>query len=131
MANKKNGNGSYAGIPRQIIRSESYARLSLSARALLVELCFQYRGSNNGDLTLAYSVLKQHGWNSRNTIERARDELLRERFIVVTRQGRFKKPGGCCSLYALTWQSIDASERKTNPLDMKPTTLPLRLIKDF
>lgn len=101
----------FAGIPREIIESEDYRSLSASAVKLLVELAYQYRGHNNGDLTTAWTVLKDRGWKSRTTIEKARDELLRADLIVCTREGRFLNPGGVCALYALRWCPINDSSK--------------------
>jgi len=94
-----------------------------------MELCYQYRGNNNGDLTVAHAVLKPKGWNSRPTIEKARDQLLEFGFIVTTRQGRFTNPGGICSLFALTW--IPVHDIPGKGLEVEPTSKPLRCAHEF
>jgi hypothetical protein len=86
-------------------------------------LASQYRGNNNGDLTIAYSLLKDRGFKSKGTIERSRDELLNANLIIKTREGRFTNPGGVCALFALTWQAIDECDGK---LEVKSTTTPPR-----
>lgn len=128
MAKAKSSN-SFAGIPRRIMESDSFKGLSFSARALLLELCFQYRGHNNGDLVVAHHVLKKRGWRSRTTIEKARDELLKAEFIVITRIGKRENPGGCCSLFAITWLAIDEIPGKN--LIVSPTSRPLRGAHEF
>ena len=109
--------------------SDSFKALSFSARALLLELCFQYRGHNNGDLVVAHYVLKERGWKSRTTIEKARDELLKAGFIVTTRYGQRINPGGCCSLFAITWLAVDEIPGKN--LVVSPTIRPLRGAHEF
>ncbi|TQE98162.1 MAG: hypothetical protein FKY71_15255 [Spiribacter salinus] len=81
----------------------NFHRLSNIAKALLLELMGQWRGRNNGDLTAAWSVLKERGWHSRHTVQRAEAELLETGWIVKTRQGGRNR----CNLYALTFLDID------------------------
>ncbi|MDA0273293.1 MAG: hypothetical protein O3C68_08580 [Proteobacteria bacterium] len=125
---KPSSKTSFAGIPRDVIRHSDYQSLSGNAVKLLLDLSFQYRGSNNGDLTTAYSVLKERGWKSRATIDRAKKELLDARLIIETRAGRFMNPGGRCSLYALTWLPVHDCPNKH--LEHRPTTTPLRRFVD-
>jgi hypothetical protein len=114
---------SFAGIPRSVMDSPDYKSLSGNAVKLLLELASQYRGYNNGDLTVANSILKNRGFNSKATITSKKGELLRAGMITETRKGRFINPGGACALYALTWQSIDECGGK---LEVKPTNKPHR-----
>lgn len=109
--------------------SDSFKVLSFSARALLLELAYQYRGTNNGDLMVAHSVLKGRGWRSRITVEKARDELLAAGFIVITRQGQFMNPGGFCSLFAIAWLPVNDIPGKK--LTVGPTSKPLRGAHEF
>ena len=115
--------GGYSGILRVVMDHPDYQNLSGNAVKLLNELARQYRGKNNGDLTMAFSLLKDRGFKSKGTIERSRDELLDANLIIKTREGRFTNPGGMCALYALTWQSIDECGGK---LEVNPTTTPPR-----
>lgn len=109
---RKDSNKSYVGIPLWVAELDEFINLSFSAKSLLFELAYQYRGYNNGDLTVAYNVLKKRAWKSRTTIERARDELIEADLIVCTRVGQFLNPGGLCSLYALRWRPINENPRK-------------------
>lgn len=68
--------------------------------------------------------MQKHGFNSRDTLQRAKQQLLDANLIVETRPGRFTNPGGICPLYALTWLPVD--ECKGKDLIVKPTTKPLR-----
>jgi len=118
---------SFAGIPRKVILHPDYHMLSGNAVKLLVDLAYQYRSKNNGDLTTAFSVLSKRGWNSRQTIDRAKRQLLDNGFIIEARSGRFINPGGRCALYALTWLPIDECQGRS--LEVKSTTTPLRTFK--
>lgn len=130
MANHQNSKrrtdapGGFAGIPRIVLKHPDYQRLSGGAVKLLLELASQFKGKNNGDLTTAFSVLKNRGFNSTDTIKRAKNELMEAYMIIETREGRFTNPGGICALYALTWQAID--ECKGKGLNVSPTTTPPR-----
>jgi hypothetical protein len=121
---RKDAPGGFAGIPRVVMKHPDYVALSPSAKALLFELAYQYKGKNNGDLTVAISVLQERGFRSRTTVTKATGELLAARLIVQTRQGRFTNPGGVCALYAVTWVPVDECEGKG--LEITPTTTPLR-----
>lgn len=108
---------SFSGIPRWVMETGDYKRLSGNAVKLLVELGYQNRGNNNGDLTIAWHVLKDRGWNSRTTIENARDELLEADLILRTREGRFLNPGGVCALYAIRWLPLcDSTKFSTDDI---------------
>jgi len=115
--------GGFAGIPRVVVESSDFKALSYSAKALLMLLAYQYRGKNNGDLTVAHSYLKQWGFGSRVTITKAVTKLIAARMIIRTREGRFQNPSSMCALYALTWQSIDECGGK---IEVSATTLPPR-----
>jgi hypothetical protein len=121
--NKHAIKGGFSGIPRIVMDHRDYINLSGNAVKLLNELARQYRGSNNGDLTTAYSLLRQRGFKSKGTIERNRKELIEARLIIKTREGRFTNPHGVCALYALSWQSIDECNNK---LELAATITPPR-----
>ena len=115
--------GGFAGIPRIVMDHPDYKGLQGNSVKLLMEFSRQYRGNNNGDLTVAYSTLKNHGFNSKNTIKRALKELIDAKLIVQTRTGRFTNPGGVCALFAVTWHNIDECGGK---LEIKTTTTSYR-----
>ena len=103
---------SFAGIPRVVMDTEDLKSLGPSSVRLLLELAYQFKGKNNGDLTVALGVLKTKGWKTRATIDKAVKELLAKNLIICTRTGRFTNPGGVCSLYAIVWQPIDECRGK-------------------
>jgi hypothetical protein len=78
-------------------------RLSLSAQALLIALLAQYTGKNNGALKITAKVLGGR-WVSNDVRKRARDELVREGFVVQLFQGH--RPNRA-SLYAVTCFELD------------------------
>ena len=128
MGTRHKGKQSFAGIPREVMRHPDFLGLNGSATKLLLELAFQFRGFNNGDLTTAFGVLKDRGWNSRATIDRAKKDLLATDLIRETRSGRFENPGGRCALYALTWLPIN--ECPGRQLETQPSIVPPRSFKD-
>lgn len=113
---------SYAGIPRIVMDSPDYINLSGNAVKLLLELSRQYKGKNNGDLTMADSILKHRGLG-KNVVARCKAELLAANLIIQTRTGRFLNPGGVPALFALTWRPIDDCGGK---LEVSSTTTPPR-----
>ena len=113
---------SFAGIPRVVMECPDYTNLSGSAIRLLVELACAYKGGNNGDLSPAWTLMKERGFRSKATLTRAIKELVAAEMIILTRQGQFIK--NRAGLYALTWASIDECAGKQ--LDESPTRTPPR-----
>lgn len=116
--------GGFGGLPKIVWMHLDYRNLSGNAVKLLMDFACQYNGHNNGDLTNAFSILKQRGWRSKTTVQKATQELLDAGMIVQTREGMFINPGGRCALYGLTWKAIDDCTGKN--ITMKPTTTPPR-----
>jgi hypothetical protein len=109
------------------MQSDDYRNLSGNAVKLLMALCYQYRGYNNGNLNVAWSVMRERfGFRSQDTLYRAKKELIEARMISQTRTPRFLNPGGQCALYALTWKNIDDCPGRR--LEMNSTT---RALRDF
>jgi len=103
-------------------RPSAASVLSHKAAHLLDNLFAQYDGKNNGDLSAAPKIMRLYGWTSQGSIHSALIELLAFGFIEQTRQGGRNK----CSLYAVTWLSIDECGGK---LDVSPTKVPSNLWK--
>jgi hypothetical protein len=110
-------------------QSEQYAKLSPRAVKLLVDLFAQYRGSNNGDLTTAWSVMQKRGWRSKHLLALARVELEGRGWILRTRQGGIN----AATLYALTFEGIndcrDTHGRSKLDAGVRPDSMPLHLWK--
>ena len=113
---------SFAGIPRVVMECPDYTNLSGSAIRLLVELACAYKGGNNGDLSPAWTLMKERGFRSKATLTRVIKELVAAEMIMLTRQGQFIR--NKAGLYALTWASIDECAGKQ--LDESPTRTPPR-----
>lgn len=122
--NPKNKSGRFVAIPHAVMDSASFTQLGGSAVKLLLDIAYQYNGSNNGDFTVAYGYLKKRGWRSKGTISKAVKELTNADLVLKTRQGKFQNPNACCDLYAITWQAIDECNGKS--LEVSPTATPPR-----
>ncbi|GJM17486.1 MAG: hypothetical protein DHS20C13_28130 [Thermodesulfobacteriota bacterium] len=129
MSGRKNKNwlsperresGGFAALPHCLLESKVYIDLSAHAVKLLNDLLAQFKGFNNGDLCLAWSIMEKRGWKSRDTLNKARKELLDVELILVSRHGDRKRP----HLYALTFFAIDECNGK---LDINATQRPLSL----
>lgn len=94
-------------IPSGVLDSAAYADLSYSARAVLIEILYFYRGNNNGSIFLASSILNKRGIK-KNTFTKALKELIAHGFIYQTRRGG--SVSGVCSLFAITWKRINKAE---------------------
>lgn len=126
--NKKNQRGSaserFAGIPHRVLETDSYVGLPNRAKALLLDITYQYNGRNNGDLTAAFGFMKTRGWSSKETLSAAVSDLVKAGLIIKTRDGVFQNPGAKCNLYALVWRAIDECPGKN--LEVEPTRTPPR-----
>lgn len=91
-----------------VLHSPKFHALSANAVKLLFDIGAQFRGSNNGDLTAAWKLMKPKGWKSQTTLNRAKAELLAGGFIAETRKGRLPN---LCSLYGITWMPLNPSEK--------------------
>ena len=113
---------SFLSLPHHVLNHENFRCLSPRATKLAIDIAAQYRGSNNGDLSATFSLMKNRGWNSCDQLDKAKKELVAKDVIRVARQGGLNK----CNLYALTWFPIDECKGKldiastiTAPVDWK------------
>lgn len=120
---RKAKTGSFAGIPRDVMKTEDYTGLGGNSIRLLNEFARMYNGKNNGDLSAAWSIMRARGFNSEATLARAVKELKDAGFIRVSRPGHFSGRKSTPTLYCLTWLSIDECEGKH---DLEPTSAPVR-----
>lgn len=113
----------FFALPRDLMDMEDYQKLTSVESRLLQEAMYQYNGSNNGNLSFAYSDMKHRGFNSKSSLERARLGLVNKGFLQITRQGYSGKEGRrLCTLYAITW--IPVQEISGIVLDVPPTKTP-------
>ena len=121
--------GAFVPFPCSVLNHPNFKILSSKGLKLLVDMVSQMRfkkgGSiNNGDLTATWSILKERGWKSRESLNYALKELLHYGFIELTRQGGRHIP----SLYAVTWWAIDECKGK---LDVPETRVPSNKWKEI
>lgn len=107
---------SFLALPHAVLDHPDFINLSPRATKLLLDVSTQYRGCNNGDLCVAFSIMEKRGWKSKSSLQYAIKELLKSDLIRLTRQGGRKIP----NLYAITWQPIDECNGK---LDISSTRL--------
>lgn len=112
--------GGYVAMPHCMLSSQNYISLSPHALKLLGDLLAQFKGSNNGNLCMAWTLMEKRNWKSRDTLNKARRELLEKEFIIMSRAGDRKRP----TLYAVTFFAIDECGGK---LDINATERPLSL----
>jgi hypothetical protein len=97
--------------------------LSAHAMKLFFDVLAQYDGYNNGDMCLAWSVMKTRGWSSRDTLAKARAELLASGVLEISRQGGRHK----ATLYALSIFAVNDCKGK---LDIAATRAPKSLWRE-
>lgn len=95
--------GRYFALPHVVLDSDAWKRTSPAARALLLELCRQHSGSNNGALHLARAWVEERGWNRPATVRKLVDELLANRLVIQTRHGGLRNGS---HQFALSWLPI-------------------------
>lgn len=96
--------GGFIALPWTVIDCPAYARLSVHARALLIEVARQYVRDNNGRLLISRKQMSKHGWRSNDMLTKAKRELLAAGFIFETVKGH--RPNKA-SWYAVTWRILD------------------------
>lgn len=101
-------NEPFVGIVRSVFDAPAFVALSPHAVKLLMELVGQYKGDNNGNLSVAWSIVSKRGWRSKTTLWRCKAELIEAGFVHVTRRGRMPN---MCELLALTWFPLDVSPK--------------------
>lgn len=105
----KRERGRFLALPYAVLTSAAYLSLSPHGIKLLIDLGVQYNGSNNGDLSAAWKLMRPRGWRSEETLAKAKRELLQTQLIVETRKGW--RPNRA-SLYALTFFALDYCDGK-------------------
>ena len=96
--------GGFIALPWSVVDCPAYSRLSMHARALLLEVARQYVRDNNGRLLLSRAYLAGRGWKSADMITKCKAELLAAGFIHETVKGKCPNKA---SWYAITWMALD------------------------
>src|SRR5688572_12837310 len=106
----------FAQLPTEVMASEAYCAQPDYAKAILWALCAQYRGANNGNLSLVASEAKRLGVSSTWKLTAGLSLLRKAELILCTREGKYKHGRGMCALFALTWRPIDPCEHAYPPI---------------
>ena len=85
----KPNNGSFIGLPHDLVRSDVWAGLSANAVKLLIGIWDQYNGHNNGELRFGQKQAMRLLRCSPRTAIRAFAELQDVGLIVCTERGSF------------------------------------------
>ena len=96
--------GGFVALPWSVLDCPAYARLSMHARALLLEVARQFVRDNNGRLLLSRAYMATRGWKSMDMLNKCKAELIETGFIFQTVQGH--RPNKA-SWYAVTWRALD------------------------
>lgn len=96
--------GGFVALPWSVLDCPAYARLSMHARALLLEVARQFVRDNNGRMLLSRAYMETRGWKSVDMLTKAKRELLEGGFIFQTVMGH--RPNKA-SWYAVTWRALD------------------------
>ena len=77
----------YAMIPAKVVESEAFRSLSASGCQVLIASLCQFVNTNaNGNISLTAQMFP---WMSKDTLFRARKELVAKGLLRVTREGQF------------------------------------------
>ena len=96
--------GGFIALPWSVLDCPAYARLSMHARALLLEVARQFVRDNNGRMLLSRVYMATRGWKSMDMLNKCKAELIQAGFIFQTVQGH--RPNKA-SWYAVTWRALD------------------------
>ena len=100
-------NSSFVALPHQVMDNEKFIGLRPYSIKLLIDICSQYKGSNNGKLTATWSLMKKRKWRSKSTLSKSIRELKEAGLIIETRIGGLN----CSSRYAITWRKLDYADK--------------------
>ncbi len=115
--------GAFIQVPLAVKTSASYRGLSYPAKALLWDVAFQYKGDNNGRLLTGWKIMSEEcGWASKDTLNRAKAELLASGLLFETRKGARPNRSSWC---AVTWWALD----HTSDMDIEEHAFPRGLYR--
>lgn len=94
----------FLALPHVVLESAAYRGVNTFARALLIDIAMQLKGSNNGRLLCSTAHMKPLGWTSQGTLQKAKADLLSARLLYETVKGQ--RPHKA-SWYAVTWIPLE------------------------
>lgn len=97
-----------------IVKTEQFAALTGSELKLLIDLTWQFNGSNNGNLSI-YEIRAR--WKSTVTTQKAKNGLLDKGWIICTRKGGHRMGP---DLFAVTWLPVnDCDGKHDHPVETR------------
>lgn len=124
-AKDKRPSGRFYQVSAVLLQSKAYIALSANAKALLMDMLEQYHGDDNGRLICTWAHMhEKRGWKSRDTLNKARNELLVAGFLFETVKGR--RPNRA-SWFALTFFALDPND----DYDASPQVFPYLAFADL
>lgn len=109
----------FAAIPVDVMESQSYAALPDYAVRVLAALAAQYRGQNNGNLSLTRTQARQLGVHSSWKVRAGLQLVIMVGLVERTRQGKMSHGRGVCALYALSWKPVDPTPQAFPPIESR------------
>lgn len=112
MAARKRSYERHAQLPLRVLKSKAYQTLGYYQRAVLVALCAEYNGHNNGTLALTnVQAEEKYGILGKSRFYPALRELEKHCLIRCTYKGKLRQLDDkhSPSRYALTFQPLDES----------------------
>ena len=97
----------YALVPEEVLGSLAYNALPDFGKVVMFAVAVRYHGYNNGNLSLTIADARSYGVAYPWKLYAGLQLLRRTELILCTRQGRLERGRKLCSLYAVTWRSID------------------------
>lgn len=94
----------FVALPHVVLESRAYRGVNTFARALLIDIAMQLKGSNNGRLLCSTAHMKPLGWTSQGTLHKAKADLLEAGLLYETVKGQ--RPHKA-SWYAVTWIPLE------------------------
>lgn len=105
---RRAGSGHFAMLMDDMMQCEAVATLPLSAFKVWAVVAAQYRGNNNGAITLSREAARRYGIKSSDTLAKGL-AILRERgIIVMTFPGSYQPP--LPARYAIAWKPYDDTD---------------------
>ena len=94
----------FLALPHVVLESAAYRSVNTFARALLIDIAMQLKGSNNGRLLCSTAHMKPLGWTSQGTLQKAKNDLLLAGLLYETVKGQ--RPHKA-SWYAVTGSPLE------------------------
>lgn len=101
---KRKGNGEgFVRFPNAVIDSEAFLNLSTNATKLLLLICRQFNGRNNGGLRVSIADAQRQLHCARRTAIRAFKDLEHAGFITKMERGGFRYRGSARVGVSTAW----------------------------